>query len=100
MIALAKYTGLDIIHVSTNLAPTNAPIIWYSEFEDTILIAKKPENWKANSFDKEKYFCEPADLKKMATGFIPLIEQPYFKKDNLKMRIKKYLKILHLRCII
>ncbi|MDR1802944.1 MAG: class I SAM-dependent methyltransferase [Treponema sp.] len=41
MIALAKYAGLDVIHVSTNLAPINAPITWYDGDADTMLVARK-----------------------------------------------------------
>jgi SAM-dependent methyltransferase len=90
MIALAKYAGLEVLHVSTNYAPKNATPSWYSELEDTILVARKPENWKANSFDKENYICEPADLEKMATGLVPVKEQSYYKK----YKFKEYIKII------
>ena len=93
MIALAKYAGLDVIHVSTNLAPINAPIAWYGSAEDTMLVARKLGGGGAG-VDLCNYRCEPADLKKMATGFIPLKEQPYFYIYNRKMNIKRRLKII------
>ncbi|GMO41624.1 MAG: hypothetical protein Pg6C_02600 [Treponemataceae bacterium] len=95
MIALAKYAGLEIIHASTNYAPKDAPISWYfGGNEDTILVARKPESWEENSFDKEKYICEPSDLEEMATGLVPINKQSYYEKYYKRNRIKRYIKII------
>jgi predicted SAM-dependent methyltransferase len=84
MIALAKYAGLEILHATTNCAPKKAPVGWYGKQEDTMLIAKKPENWKGNNFARENYIFEPIDLEKIATCFVSLEEQ------SLIYRIKYY----------
>jgi SAM-dependent methyltransferase len=70
MIALAKYAGLRTLHASTNLAPPGADKNWYSWIQDTMLVAQKPLDWKADSFDKLNYVCEPSDLEKMASGMV------------------------------
>ena len=78
LIALIKYAGLQTIHASTNYAPVGAEREWYcTETQDSMIIARKPNNWKRNSFDKLEYKCEPADLDEIATGFIPMEEQGY-----------------------
>jgi SAM-dependent methyltransferase len=92
MIALAKYAGLETVHASTNYAPQNAAVEWYSGAQDTMLIARKPESWKPNNFSIVNYICEPADLVKTATGFISIEEQNWYKIYKLKNRIKKYIK--------
>jgi SAM-dependent methyltransferase len=76
LIALAKFAGLKVIHASTNLAPIGATIDWYGGIdedfcEDSMLVARKPPDWKPNNFDKLSYICEPADLTKMATSLVP-----------------------------
>ncbi|MDR2439621.1 MAG: class I SAM-dependent methyltransferase [Planctomycetaceae bacterium] len=78
LIALAKYAGLNVIHASTNYAPLNAPLEWYSKTGDTILIAQKTENWNPNAFDKVNYVCKPTDLNKIATGLVSLKNQSRF----------------------
>ena len=79
LIALSKYTGLDIIHASTNCAPLGAGLEWYSESEqDTILIARKPQDWNKSSLNLENYILVPSDLTKVATGLITLENQPYY----------------------
>ena len=45
---------------------------WHSSFQDSMLVARKPSDWKPDSFDKLSYACEPADLDKMATGLVPI----------------------------
>jgi 2-polyprenyl-3-methyl-5-hydroxy-6-metoxy-1,4-benzoquinol methylase len=80
LIALAKYAGLKVIHASTNYAPLNAPLEWYSKIGDTILIAQKTEDWKPNAFDKTNYVCEPTDLDKIATGLVSMKNQPWLYK--------------------
>jgi SAM-dependent methyltransferase len=102
MIALAKYAGLTTLHASTNYAPAGASIEWYDmEIQDTMLICKKPNDWKAESFDKVNYSCEPADLEKMAGELISMKKQEWY----IRWRIKDYLKtmlkpILYLKRLI
>jgi len=88
MIALAKYVGFEILHVSTNLAPRNATEEWYDIWKDCMLIARKP-NTGAIKINIEEYVCEPSDLKKMCSDFIPIEEQSFFKKkwENRKLYI-------------
>jgi len=89
LIALAKYVGLEIIHASTNCAPKGAKIEWYSAInQDSMLIAKKPLGWKQNSFDKENYICEPADLEKMATGLVSIKNQDWYYRYKIKQWFK------------
>jgi SAM-dependent methyltransferase len=88
LIALAKYAGLEVLHASTNYAPKGAKIEWYRMMnQDSMLVAKKPLEWKPNSFNKENYICEPADLEKMATGLISIKKQDWY----MKYKIKHYL---------
>jgi SAM-dependent methyltransferase len=90
LIALAKYTGLSILHTSTNYAPIKASLEWYYRgTHDSMLIAKKTDEWKADLFDKTNYICVPADLEKMATGLVSLEKQG--KWYILKYKIKKTL---------
>jgi len=91
LIALAKYAGLETLHVSTNYAPRDAGIEWYNMYtQDSMLIAQKPIGWKENSFNRENYICEVADLEKMAIGLIPKEKQKWYKKYIIK-RLKKSL---------
>ena len=71
LIALAKYAGLRAIHASTDYAPEGATMDWHGLTQDSMLVATKPSDWRANSFDILNYVCEPADLEKMATGLVP-----------------------------
>ena len=90
LIALARYTGLEVIHASTNCAPKGAKIEWYNmNNQDSMLIARKPIGWRENSFDKENYICEPADLGKMASGLIPIKNQNWYKKYKIKQYLKQ-----------
>ena len=94
MIALAKYEGFKIMHASTNLAPVNAPVSWYGSSEDTFLVSIKPENWKANSFIKEKYICNPANLEDAATGFISMEKQNWYKNYQKTKKLKILMKLI------
>jgi len=87
MIALAKWAGLEILHVSTNLAPKDSPMDWYSQWQDCMLIARKPET-ETNEIDVDTYRCEPVDLEKMSTGFIAFQEQAYEDKCYMKKKNK------------
>ena len=88
LIALAKYAGLETLHASTNYAPKGANDEWYSVFQDSMLIAEKPVEWKQNSFNKENYVCKIANLEKMATGLIPIEKQEWY---NNKYKVKRFI---------
>lgn len=94
LIALAKYVGLEILHVSTNCAPKGAGLEWYDMgIQDSMLVARKPLEWRSDSFDKENYVFEVADLDKISTELIPLEQQDWYpswrKKYIRNGRIKK-----------
>lgn len=93
MIALAKWAGLEILHASTNLAPKNAKKEWYGNWQDCMLVAKKPEIGIAK-IDIDKYRCEPADLDKLRTGFATYEENSYNEIELIKPSIFKILKKL------
>ena len=90
MIALAKWAGLEILHASTDLAPKNAPIIWYGDINckgsDCMLIARKPKQG-IKEIDIDNYKCEPFDLEKMATGLIPVMKQNWRYRNKYNLRI-------------
>jgi 2-polyprenyl-3-methyl-5-hydroxy-6-metoxy-1,4-benzoquinol methylase len=89
LIALAKYVGLNVIHASTNYAPPKSPAKWYAMWtQDSMLIARKPDDWTIRAFNKVNYICEPADLEKMATGLVPMKKQ------------KCYIKYLIYTCLV
>lgn len=68
--AIAKYCNLQTLHISTNLAPSGSGAEWYSDdCADSMLIAKKPENW-TSIFDYKNYVLHVPDLKMLATGFV------------------------------
>ena len=72
LIALAKYAGLKVIHASTDCAPVGASMKWHSSIQDSMLVARKPFDWRPDRFDKLNYVCEPADLETLATGLVPI----------------------------
>ncbi len=88
LIALAKYAGLEPLHASTHRAPEGADVEWYNPIQDTILVARKPLDWKQNRFDVESYRLEVADLEKMATGLVPMNAQKWYRKYKIKTYIK------------
>jgi SAM-dependent methyltransferase len=88
MIALARWAGLEILHVSTDLAPKGASQDWYGYWQDCMLIARKPET-DIKKLDIINYKCEPADLEKMATGFVSIDKQDWYKKYKIKNYFKK-----------
>ena len=85
MIALAKWAGLEILHVSTNLAPKGAPKQWYGEWQDCMLIARKPESG-IKEININNYICEPMDLMNICNGFITIEEQQYPIERILKLK--------------
>ena len=91
MIALAKWVGLEVLHISTNLAPQDAVKQWYGAWHDCMLIARKPQG-NIKRIDVNEYTCEPTDLEKMATGFVPIEKQKWY----LRYCIKQYLRNIYM----
>ena len=87
MIALAKWAGLEVLHISTNLAPLDAVQQWYGNWQDCMLIARKPAG-VINEIDVNRYICEPTDLEKMATGFVPMEKQKWYWQYFLKQYLR------------
>ncbi|MCD7896549.1 MAG: class I SAM-dependent methyltransferase [Planctomycetaceae bacterium] len=72
VIAIARFCNLEPIHASTNLAPSQQLLDWYSTDEqDTLLVAKKPDNW-SGLVDLENYKFEKPDINLLATGMLPM----------------------------
>jgi len=91
MVALAKWAGLELLHISTNLAPLGAVEQWYGFWQDCMLIARKPEG-NTKEIDVNHYICEPTDLGKMATGFVSADKQKYYWRYWLKQYLKSICK--------
>jgi SAM-dependent methyltransferase len=97
MVALCRWTGLEVLHVTTNMAPPPPPIKtrqWYGDLWDTLLVARKPE--ERNAIDVDTYECVPAELQKYDSGFIPLQRQPYYCSYRVKQILKKIIQIIRL----
>jgi SAM-dependent methyltransferase len=92
MIALAKWAGLEILHVSTNLAPQGSSVEWYGHWQDCMLIARKPETG-VKEIEVNKYTCKPQELEKICTGFIPIKRQPYYRRIK-EITIRKIIKAI------
>ncbi len=89
LIALAKYAGLEILHASTNRAPKGGGVEWYDlGSQDSMLIARKPRNWKADNFDVENYRLVVADPNEMETGLLPMNAQKWHRKYKIKTYIR------------
>jgi SAM-dependent methyltransferase len=83
MIALAKYGNLKPLHASTNLAPPGVPAEWYSG--DSMLVAKKPENW-SGIINAKEYKYTANNYMDLETGFIEFdMQEKYLKfpKENI-----------------
>ena len=85
--ALAKYTGLEVLHVSSNEAPTRDDTVWYSrDFSDTILIARKPYLGKTRIIDLNKpYTLTPTK----ANNFIPYNKRKRTSRDIISSIFKE-----------
>ena len=60
MVALARWTGLKVIHAHTNAGPSKNEHDWFSrDCADSILIAKKTYSGAARRFNPEGYVCVP-----------------------------------------
>ena len=71
MVALARYTNLNILHASTDMQPegeTNPD--WHIEnCEDSMLIAQKPQEW-VGILEPSKYVYHDYDITKFQKNFV------------------------------
>lgn len=69
LVALARWSNLEILHCSTDMGPENCGSEWHiDQSEDSFLIASKPADWQG-ALHVEKYMFVRPDLEKYATGF-------------------------------
>ena len=62
MTALARWCNLEILHVSTDMAPPEAGSGWHIEgCEDSLLVARKPAVWPGPVRAEEYRFVEPPE---------------------------------------
>lgn len=60
MIALARFYNLEMLHAHTNAAPETNNDNWYSDdCADSMFIARKPYNGKAQQVNLDQYVCKP-----------------------------------------
>ena len=93
MVALAKYAGLEIIHVSTDLAPKKAHVDWYLG-ADTMLIARKPMNFLHKKIDLLNYKLEPSDLSNLNSGFLSIKQLHGIRKFRAYLRKVSFIRKL------
>lgn len=75
MVAIARWCGLEPLHVSTDMAPPGASPEWHIEnCEDSLLVARKPMVWQ-DGVHIGGYKLEPANLSVLSTGFIQCAKQ-------------------------
>jgi SAM-dependent methyltransferase len=73
LVALARYTSIDIIHAHTNCAlpPPKTDLTWISENEaDSMIIARKPYDGPTRLVDTQRYTCIPANHKELGQHMI------------------------------
>lgn len=71
MVAIARWCGLRPLHASTDMAPPDAGGSWHIEdCEDSMLVARKPEDWSGVARPDEYVFAE-ADMESLHRGFVP-----------------------------
>jgi SAM-dependent methyltransferase len=94
MVALARYTNLELLHVHTNSAP-NSNKKWYSQTNvDTILIARKPYSGQTKYVDLKTYKCVPANLEVLRDGLIPYKTKREIIENFLRKILPKKVRVL------
>jgi SAM-dependent methyltransferase len=72
MVALARYTNLEILHAHTNCGPSEEHAEWFSDdCADSVLIARKPYSGNTQILNLSNYQCNPADLELLRKPFTP-----------------------------
>lgn len=73
LVALARYTSLEVIHSHTNCTPATNPINtdWLSKGDaDSMLVAKKPYAGATRILDINSYICTPANHNELRQGML------------------------------
>ncbi|MBR4604772.1 MAG: methyltransferase domain-containing protein [Lachnospiraceae bacterium] len=90
MAALVKFGNLIPEHISMNEAPVNAPISWFSELGDCLLIARKPKNWPGMlDINNYSYIAWPID--NLKSGFVSENNHPGIIRKHLDVLQNKLL---------
>ena len=74
MIALARYTNLEILHVHTNCAPPDIdkPDVWYNrKYAESMLVARKNYNGSPDFTFLKTYKCVPGNHKLFRGNMLP-----------------------------
>jgi SAM-dependent methyltransferase len=74
MVALARYTNLEILHAHCDCNPDGDAALqdWHLDNkEDSLLIARKPYSGSAQLVDIDQYKCLPADLQLLRSPLVP-----------------------------
>lgn len=92
MIAMARYVQLDILHASTNAAPSGMHDSWCQEGqEDAILVAQKNYLGPAKIINRREYKTNPYNQNLVLTG---LEAYPKKKKNKLQRFTLKVYRLL------
>jgi SAM-dependent methyltransferase len=73
LVALARYTSLEILHAHTNCTPETSPVNakWLSQLAaDSMLVAKKPYSGNTRILDTASYQCIPANHQELRKGML------------------------------
>ena len=73
LVALARYTSLDIIHAHTNCTPQSSSpdMTWISaDKADSMIIARKPYPGQTRILETNNYLCVPEDHELLRQGMI------------------------------
>ena len=90
MVALDKWTSLEVLHASSNLAPPNAPFEWYGKVDtDSMLVARKGMEWRG-LLNIEDYTFSVPDIEDLAGGMLELKEQAWEYRIKYKLAQTKY----------
>jgi len=85
MVALARWTGLKVIHSHTNCAPSAKHHKWFSKTcSDSILIATKEYAGKPKAFNTKGYKCIPSNKTDILQGMITAKE--YYSRPEIMAR--------------
>jgi len=90
MVALARYTKLDVLHAHCDAMPTEAlnQDKWHHpEKEDSLLVARKPYSGPTQVIDPKTYFCVPSDLDKLQSPLVQhscLVENKNIDKEEMQ----------------
>jgi SAM-dependent methyltransferase len=77
MIALARYTNLDVLHAHTDCQPSIEDSGWHIDNrEDSMLIARKPYSGSSLLIDVHNYVCRPAELDIARDPLVPHQRNP------------------------